>query len=137
MYIMSRKELWSLAIPVKECCSDDETDYEDDDHRKICKIRKLRWRNPDLELILRSIDRARSRTNHIKLPPGQLPRIRICHPDNPYSNREAPPKLPRECYCPNYLNGLEDWERAGLEIDEKPFLGRLKELVAKGLLPKP
>lgn len=136
-YILSRKDLWSLTEPVKQCCSEDETEYEDDDHRKICRIRKLEWRNPELELIFRAVDKARARTNTIKAPPGQRPRIRVRREDNPNSDREAPKKLPRECYCPQYLSGLEDWELEELEIVEKPFLEKLKSMMANGLLPHP
>lgn len=127
---MARQDLWSLIPVVKACCSDDETDYEDDQSQKICKIRRLPWRNPLLDQIFDTIDEARGQQNLVKTSPGSHPRVRKRHPDNPYSKKPPPPKLNVDCYCPVWLDSKPGL-RETLEVIEKPILQSVKHQLAK------
>lgn len=134
LYILGRSHLWPLTKVLQHCTSDDETDVDATPQaRKVVKIRKFRWRNPQLETIFVAIDEARDRRRDIRLPTGAPPAIRERGLDNPYNEAEIPHGLSVDCYCPNFLRGLGAGV-AELEIDPRPILGPLIDLCNQGQL---
>ncbi|EGG01094.1 uncharacterized protein MELLADRAFT_67324 [Melampsora larici-populina 98AG31] len=130
-YVMARENLWTLTAVVQVCCSDDETDPEADEdaERKLCKIRRLPWRNPQLDKIFDDIDAARERKNPVKGSPGNQPRIRQRDSNNPISKKQAPKRLCIDCYCPTWLDAVPG-RREALEVVEQRILGTVKKNLA-------
>lgn len=134
---MSRDHLWPLTKIIPYCCSDDETDVDaeaEEGRGKVCKVRNLSWRNPALGKILQAIDESRVRRVGSSRPAGKPPTTRIRGPDNPSNEAPAPPDLNVDCYCPNFLAGLEPGDRLELNIDPTPILEPLKDLCDRGLI---
>lgn len=117
---------------MKACCSDDETDYEDNQNQKICKVRRLPWRNPLLDQIFDTIDEARERQNPVKSSPGTQPRVRKRDPSYPVSKKLPPLRLNVDCYCPRWLDS-EPGRRETYEVINKPILQSVKKELAKHL----
>ncbi|KAH9817077.1 hypothetical protein DFH28DRAFT_1081352 [Melampsora americana] len=130
-YVMARENLWSLTAVVQVCCSDDETDLEadQDTERKICKVRRLPWRNPQLDKIFDDIDAARDQKNPVKGSPGNQPRVRRRSPNNPISKKKAPKRLNFDCYCPTWLDAVPG-RREALEVVEQRILGPVRKNLA-------
>ncbi|KAH9816667.1 hypothetical protein DFH28DRAFT_1081539 [Melampsora americana] len=136
-YVMSHQSLWPLAKVIEECCSDDETDFEDAQRVKHCKVRILPWRSAHLDSVFQSIDKARVRHNSVKLQPGNQPRIRTRSHENPISSLVPPEEIYRDCLSEAYYNELEPWEKAEIKIINRSILKTVRELIAQNLLPQP
>ncbi|EGF99821.1 uncharacterized protein MELLADRAFT_94086 [Melampsora larici-populina 98AG31] len=134
-YIMSHKALWALAPVVQSCCSDDETDYEDEEGRKHCKVRIIQWRSSQLDTIFQAIDEARVKSNHVKLSPGVQPRIRTRSHNNPISDLLPPDEIHKDCISQVYYDQLDTVEKAEIKIINKSILRDIKEMIVKKLLP--
>ncbi|EGG11265.1 uncharacterized protein MELLADRAFT_102618 [Melampsora larici-populina 98AG31] len=131
-FVMARPNLWTLTQVVQACCSDDETNSEADQHedRKMCKIWRLPWRNPQLEKIFDDIDAARERQNPAKGSPGTQPRVRQHNANYPVSKRGPPKGLNVDCYCPVWLDAVVG-RRELLKVVEQPILAAVKKNLAR------
>ncbi|KAH9824649.1 hypothetical protein DFH28DRAFT_1077235 [Melampsora americana] len=134
-YVTAHKSLWPLSKVVEQCCSDDETDYEDEEGRKHCKVRIIQWRSSQLDSIFESIDEARGRNNSIKISPGVQARIRRRSLSNPVSDLAPPNEIHKDCISQAYYEQLDETEKAEIKIINKSILRPIKEMIAKKLLP--
>ncbi|EGG04618.1 uncharacterized protein MELLADRAFT_88679 [Melampsora larici-populina 98AG31] len=130
-FVMARPNLWALTPVVQACCSNDETDSEADQEqdRKICKIWRLPWRNPLLQKIFDDIDAARERNNPVNSSPGNQPRVRQRDPNYPVSKKTPPKGLNVDCYCPLWLDAVVG-RRELLKVVEQPILAAVKKNLA-------
>ncbi|KAH9820055.1 hypothetical protein DFH28DRAFT_924566 [Melampsora americana] len=134
-YVMSHKSLWPLAKVIQDCCSDDETDYEDEEGRKYCKVRIIRWRSSQLDMIFEAIDAARFRNNSIKSQPGNNHRTRTRSHNNPISDLLPPEQIYKDCISPAYYDELKPWEKEDIKIINQSILTTIKDMIKKRLLP--
>ncbi|KAH9806732.1 hypothetical protein DFH28DRAFT_1141955 [Melampsora americana] len=130
-YVTAHKSLWPLSKVVEQCCSDDETDYEDEEGRKHCKVRIIQWRSSQLDSIFESIDEARGRNNSIKISPGVQARIRRRSLSNPVSDLAPPNEIHKDCISQAYYEQLDETEKAEIKIINKSILRPIKEMIAK------
>ncbi|KAH9808934.1 hypothetical protein DFH28DRAFT_907284, partial [Melampsora americana] len=136
-YVLSHKPLWPLSKVIQECCSDDETDYEDDQGLKHCKVRIVPWRSSLLDSVFQRIDEARVRSNSIKLHPGNQHRIRSRSHDNPISQLVPPAEIYKDCISTTFYNRLEPWEKADIKIINQSILSTVREMISRNVLPQP
>ncbi|EGF98258.1 uncharacterized protein MELLADRAFT_69431 [Melampsora larici-populina 98AG31] len=134
-YVTAHKSLWPLLKVVEQCCSDDETDYEDEEGRKHCKVRIIQWRSSQLDSIFEAIDEARVQNNSIKTSPGVQARIRRRSFSNPISDLAPPDEINKDCISQAYYDQLDEMEKAEIKIINKSILRPVKEMIAKKLLP--
>lgn len=126
---MGRKDFWIATDLAATCCSDDETDHEDANGPKCCKVRRLQWRSSALEKIFVAIDAARGDKSSMKRSPGQPARIRKRSQNNPVSEIEAPSGLPEDCYDKDWLTADR---RRTLKV-APAVLGPLLQIIDAGL----
>ncbi|EGG06706.1 uncharacterized protein MELLADRAFT_106516 [Melampsora larici-populina 98AG31] len=136
-YVMSHKSLWPLSKVIQDCCSDDETDYEDEQGLKHCKVRILQWRSSALDSVFQSIDKARLRDNSIKLLSGNPHRVRSRSHNNPISRLGPPQEIHKDCISKDYYNSLEAWEKLDIKIINKSILTTVRDMISKNVLPAP
>ncbi|EGG09637.1 uncharacterized protein MELLADRAFT_104028 [Melampsora larici-populina 98AG31] len=134
-YVTAHKSLWTLSKVVEQCCSNDETDYEDKGGRKHCKVCIIQWRSSQLNSIFKAIDEARVRNNPIKTSPGVQARIRHRSFSNPISDLAPPDEIHKDCISQAYYEQLDETEKAEIKIINKSILRPVKEMIAKKLLP--
>ncbi|KAH9819108.1 hypothetical protein DFH28DRAFT_1122695 [Melampsora americana] len=114
---------------IEQCCSDDETDLEDDpsgSQKKIFRIKKLEWRSTSLQTLLLSLDahRSKEKDNSPKGTPGVRPTERV-RDSTLLSRMEPPPGLPIDCYDAEWLKKVEEHEPEqyeALQVDPTPII---------------
>ncbi|EGF98181.1 uncharacterized protein MELLADRAFT_96091 [Melampsora larici-populina 98AG31] len=125
----------SLGLPllcnvIDHCCSDDESDFEDEpsgSSKKIFRVKKLAWRSAELQTLIFSLEAHRSKQKEIspKGTQGVRPTERIRGSDMALSQVKAPPGLPIDCYDQEWLKDLEENhadQYEVLQVDPTPIL---------------
>lgn len=127
--------MWPLTNAILHCTSDDETDVDATPQaRKVVKVRKLKWRNPELQKIFSAIDEAKERRRDLRLPAGAPPAIRQRGENNPYNTDDAPSGLNIDCYCPKFLEDCTEGELFELNVNPQPILTSVIALCNQGLI---
>ncbi|KAH9846926.1 hypothetical protein C2E23DRAFT_742842 [Lenzites betulinus] len=101
--------------------SGDETDGETRALPMVYRIVESRWQSIELKTFLRALD-AKYRHGWEKPRPGQRatggnpPRTRVLREGSRVEDGYAPAGLWRNCYDPDWLRGLEPYQRRALKI---------------------
>lgn len=132
--ILLRECLWPLSSIIQAACSDDETDYEDDESRneagrgtRPCLVRALSWRSRTLESVCTRLDTYKLAVDK-SIPgvsPGQKgrrPRARVRGDNRPMSRIEAPVGLPVDCYSEEWISSISAVKKSQLAFHPQPVL---------------
>lgn len=131
--IALRSGLPLLCNLIDQCCSDDESDFENEpsgSQKKIFRIKKLVWRSSALQTLILSLEahRSKEKENSPKGTPGVRPTERV-RDLSVLSEVQAPPGLPIDCYDADWLKNLEEDDPDQfelLQVDPTPMLRSLE-----------
>lgn len=134
--IAIKNKLSPLCELIDNCCSEDETDVDDeanDSPKKIFKVKRFVWRSPRLEALLLRLEAydAKKRKDSPKSTSGAKPRTRVRDSMDPITSQStAPSGLPIDCYDPEWLEDVRlndpNFYEA-LQVDDTPVLDGLEK----------